>query len=218
MSAFDLSAVTELVIAGWTGRDQAAIDAHIKEMKEWGVAGPLQTPMYYRVAASLLTTADEIQVVGRESSGEAEFVLINAEGEILLGAGSDHTDRKAESIGITLAKQMCAKVVAHEVWTFSEVENHWDDLLIRSWATFGGDRVLYQEGSVTTMRHPRELMALYTERTGIGFGGGFAMYGGTLAAVGGIRWADEFEFALEDPVLKRRLSHRYRVKSLPVEG
>jgi succinylarginine dihydrolase len=61
--------VNELVVAGWTGRDQAAIEAHVREMKEWGVAGPTQTPMYYRVAASLLTTADEIEVIGRESSG-----------------------------------------------------------------------------------------------------------------------------------------------------
>lgn len=210
--------VDELVVAGWTGRDQAAIAAHIKEMKEWGVAGPTQTPMYYRVAASLLTTANEIEVIGRDSSGEAEFVLFNVDGEILLGAGSDHTDRKAESVGITLAKQMCAKVVAEEAWAFNDVEGHWDDLVIRSWATIAGDRVLYQEGNVTVMRHPRELMELYAERTGLAFGPGFAMYGGTFAAMGGIRWADEFEFSIEDPVLKRRISHKYSVKSLPIEG
>ena len=210
--------VNNLVLAGWTGRDQAAIAAHIKEMKEWGVAGPSQTPMYYRVGASLLTTSGEIEVIGRESSGEAEFVLFNVDGEILLGSGSDHTDRKAEAAGITLAKQMCPKVVATEVWNFSEVEPHWDDLIIRAWATMGGERVLYQEGRVTVMRHPRELMELYTSRTGLTFSPGFAMYGGTFAAIGGIRWADEFEFAMEDPVLKRSLSHRYKMKSLPVEG
>ena len=210
--------VNELVVAGWTGRDQAAIAAHIQEMKEWGVAGPSQTPMYYRVAASLLTTAHEIEVVGSESSGEAEFMLFNVGGEILVGTGSDHTDRKAEAAGITLAKQMCAKVVAEEVWEFSEVERHWDDLTIRSWATIGGERVLYQEGNVTVMRHPRELMELYCQRTGVVFGPGFAMYGGTFAAIGGIRWAEEFEFAIEDPVLRRLIAHRYKVKSLPIEG
>ena len=47
-------------------RDQAAIDAHIKEMKEWGVQDCPETPMYYRVAASLLTTANEIEVIGRQ--------------------------------------------------------------------------------------------------------------------------------------------------------
>jgi hypothetical protein len=210
--------VKELVVAGWTGRDQEALAAHIKEMKEWGVTGPTQTPMYYRVAASLLTTAEEIEVIGRDSSGEAEFVLFNVEGELLVGAGSDHTDRKAESAGITLAKQMCAKVVAGEAWLFREVEPHWDELTIRSWAKIGGERLLYQEGRVTVMRHPRELMELYSERTGLKFGPGLSMYGGTFAAIGGIRWADEFEFAIEDPVLGRRISHRYTVRNLPVEG
>jgi hypothetical protein len=210
--------VNELVIAGWTGRDQAAIAAHIKEMKEWGVAGPTQTPMYYRVGASLLTTDVEIEVVGRDSSGEAEFVLFNVDGELLVGAGSDHTDRKAEAVGITLAKQMCPKVVAKEAWRFAEVAGHWEKLVIRAWAMIDGQRVLYQEGNVTVMRDPRELMELYTERTGNAFGPGFAMYGGTFAAIGGIRWGDEFEFTLEDPVLKRSISHLYRVKSLPVEG
>jgi hypothetical protein len=185
--------VSELVIPGWTGRDRAAIQAHIDEMKDCGVAGPASTPMYYRVAALLLTNEEEIEVIGRESSGEAEFVLFNAGGEILLGAGSDHTDRKAESAGITLAKQMCAKVVAADVWSLRDVEGHWDELIIRSWATIGGERVLYQEGEVTAMRHPLELIELYTQRTGIDFAPAFAMYGGTFAAIGGIRWADEFE-------------------------
>jgi hypothetical protein len=210
--------VNELVVAGWTGRDEAAIAAHIREMNEWGVPGPTLTPMFYRVGASLLTTDREIEVIGRESSGEAEFVLFNVDGEILLAAGSDHTDRKAESAGITLAKQMCPKVVAADIWRLTEIEGHWDDLIIRAWATIGGERVLYQEGNVTVMRHPRELMELYTLRTGTAFGPGFAMYGGTFAAIGGIRWAEEFEFGIEDPVLRRRISHQYRVKSLPIEG
>jgi len=210
--------VNQLVLAGWTGRDQAAIEAHVREMKQWGVAAPAQTPMFYRVASSLLTTASEIEVIGRDSSGEVEFLLFNLDGAILVGAGSDHTDRKAEAAGITLAKQLCAKVAAPNVWLFSEVENHWDDLILRSWATIDGARMLYQEGKVAGMRHPRELMALYRDRTGLDFGPGFAMYGGTLAAIGGIRWADEFEFALEDPVLHRSIAHRYRMKSLPVEG
>ena len=49
-----------------------------------------------------------------------------------------------------------------------------------------------------------------------GFGGkglpdGCAMFGGTFAAKGGIRPASRFEFELEDPVLKRKISHGYDV-------
>jgi hypothetical protein len=44
------------------------------------------------------------------------------------------------------------------------------------------------------------------------------MFGGTLAAIGGIRPADCFEGELEDPVLGRRISFAYDVRQLPVHG
>ena len=56
-----------------------------------------------------------------------------------------------------------------------------------------------------------------TQRYG-GLVPGAAMFCGTLAAKGGIRPASVFRIELEDPVLKRRLQHEYRVTVLPVEG
>ena len=44
------------------------------------------------------------------------------------------------------------------------------------------------------------------------------MFGGTFAAMGGIRPADRFEYELEDPVLKRSIRHGYDVTVLPVLG
>ena len=38
------------------------------------------------------------------------------------------------------------------------------------------------------------------------------------AAKGGIRPGERFAMELEDPVLKRKLWHEYRIKVLPVEG
>ncbi len=60
------AAIDNLVIAGWTGRNQEAMEKHIRELEELGVARPKTTPIFYRVAASLLTTADAIQVSGGE--------------------------------------------------------------------------------------------------------------------------------------------------------
>ena len=97
----------ELVIAGWTGRDEAALRKHIRELEEIGVKPPKTTPIFYRVAASLFTLADEIQVSGPDTSGEVEFVLMKGE-ELRVAVGSDHTDRKAETIGVSLSKQLCA--------------------------------------------------------------------------------------------------------------
>src|SRR5688572_33439307 len=105
----DVAAIKNLVIAGWTGRNVAALEAHIKELEALGVKRPKSVPIFYRVAASLLTTADAIEVMADKSSGEVEFVLYALDDGMWIGVGSDHTDRKAETIGVTLSKQLCAK-------------------------------------------------------------------------------------------------------------
>ncbi len=206
-------AIDTLVIAGWTGRNQEALEKHIRELEELGVKRPRSTPIFYRVAASLLTTADEIQVCGEASSGEVETVMFRLADGLWVGLGADHTDRKAETVGVSLSKQMCAKPVAPEVWRFDDVRPHWDKLVLRSWAWVGGQRQPYQEGTVATMRPPEDLIARYG-----GLGAGAAMFGGTLAVKGGVRSAEAFEMELEDPVLGRSIRHQYRIAALPVEG
>jgi hypothetical protein len=208
--------IDQAVIAGWTGRDPVARDKHIAELEAIGIARPATTPIYYRVAARRLTTADSIEVSGGDSSGEVEFVLIGWQGRIFVGAGSDHTDRKVETYSVTVSKQMCDKVMAPLLWEIEDVADHWDQLILRSHAWIGGARVLYQEGTLDAMLPVKDLIAR-------GFGGkglpdGCAMFGGTFAARGGIRPASRFEFELEDPVLKRSIRHGYDVIELPVLG
>jgi hypothetical protein len=209
--------VETLVIAGWTGRDTIAMEKHIQELEALGVKRPAYTPVFYRVAAERLGAMPEIQVSGSHSSGEVEFVLLKNNGEIFVGVGSDHTDREVETYGITVSKQMCDKPCSSALWRFSEVAEHWDQLILRSHATIGGERMLYQEGKVTAMRSPQDVLAKYSEHGGE-FVDGTAMLCGTLAAIGGIRAADRFEVELEDPVLGRSLRHVYTVKPLPVFG
>jgi len=208
--------IDQAVIAGWTGRDPVARDKHIAELEAIGIARPATTPIYYRVAARRLTTADSIEVSGGNSSGEVEFVLIGWQGRIFVGAGSDHTDRKVETYSVTVSKQMCDKVMAPVLWEIEDVADHWDRLILRSHAWIGGARVLYQEGTLDAMLPVEDLIAR-------GFGGkglpdGCAMFGGTFAAKGGIRPASRFEFELEDPVRKRSIRHGYDVIELPMLG
>ena len=212
----DLGRIRHLVIAGWTGRNAEAVEKHIRELEAIGVKRPKTTPIFYRAAAALLTTSDEIEVLGVHSSGEVECVLYNSGGDILIGLGSDHTDRQAEAIGVSLSKQMCAKPVSAEVWRFSDVEAHWDRLLLRSYVSDGGARRLYQEGSVATMRPPQELCRMWCGETRLP--DGTAMFCGTLAVLGDVASAGTFEMELEDPVLGRKMSHFYSIRSLPDEG
>lgn len=207
--------VDDLVIAGWTGRDAAAVEAHIVELAAIGVARPSRVPIYYRVAAATLTHANEIQVPGTESSGEVEFVLFGHPDGMLIAAGSDHTEREVESYSITVSKQMCAKPVSPEAWRFADIADHFDQLMLRSWAVEGGEKRLYQEGAVTAMRPPAELIGLYLDGADT-LPPGLAMFCGTMAVHGGVKAAERFEFELEDPVLGRSLRHGYDIKPLPV--
>jgi len=217
ITALQPGQIRDLVIAGWTGRDRAAQEKHIAELERLGVRRPAGTPVYYRVSASRLTLADVIQTPGSDSSGEVEFVIFQLDGALWVGVGSDHTDRKVETFNITVSKQMCDKPVASEIWPFYDVRDHWDALVLRSWEVNGSDQALYQEGSVTAMLHPQDLVANYIQNGSI-FADGTAMFGGTLAAIGGIRSANRFEFELEDPVLNRRITHAYDIVTLPVAG
>ena len=212
----DIAAIKNLVVAGWTGRNVAALEAHIKELEALGVKRPKSVPIFYRNAVSLLTAAPEIQTIGDKSSGEVEFVLYSLDDGMWVGVGSDHTDRKAETIGVTLSKQMCAKPVGTALWRYDEVKPHWEKLTLRSFVSDGGARRLYQEGPVTNMRSPEELIKLYTG--GDRLPAGTAMFCGTFAVHGGFSYGGTFDMELEDAVLKRKLTHSYKTVSLPDEG
>ena len=206
--------ITDLVIAGWTGRDTASVEKHIAELEAIGVKRPRAVPVFYRVAAGLLTTAREVEVVGGDSSGEVEFVLVSAPDGMYVGVGSDHTDRKVETYGVTVSKQMCAKPIGAELWALAEVEAHWDRLVLRSHVTRGGKRRLYQEGAVSQMLAPRDLLA--RRSPGAALAPGTAMFCGTLAVRGAIGGGERFEIELHDPVRNRSLRHEYAVRELAV--
>jgi hypothetical protein len=206
-------AVRDLVIAGWTGRDKDAVEKHIAELEALGVKRPLHTPMFYRVSSARLTTAPVIEVIGSNSTGEVEFVLAGLDGEVLVGVGSDHTDRQLETAGIAVAKQICDKPIGATFWPLREVEGHWDKLMLRSRVTIDGTLHLYQEGSVAELLSPTELVRRHANADRLE--NGIVMFGGTLAVPGGLRPAQRFEGELEDPVLKRRISFAYDVHTLP---
>lgn len=207
--------VNDAVIAGWTGRDAVALEKHIKELEALGVKRPATTPIFYRVAAARLTTDDTIEAVGESSGGEVEFVLLQDGGRLWVGAGSDHTDREVEKYGVTVSKQLCDKPIASVFWSYEEVAPHWDELILRAHVIEGGKSALYQEGAVTAMMHPQALLEKHSSTS---LRDGTLLFGGTLAAHGGVRPTSEFSFELEDPVLGRKIAHRYRVRILPTLG
>ena len=207
--------VNNLVIAGWTGRNIDAMEAHISELEELGVSRPSKIPSFYRCSVGQLTMEEKFQVIGTDSSGEIEFFILSLSDGYWVGLGSDHTDRVIEASDVTVSKQMCAKPIARGLWRYEDVVDHWDQLVLKSTIIVDGKEEQYQEGSVTTMRDPQELISLYTGSDVLPLG--TLMFCGTLAAAGGVRPADIFQASLIDQKLNRKISFSYEALSLPPE-
>jgi hypothetical protein len=203
-----------LVLAGWSARNEAAVRVHIEELGHLGVKPPSTVPLFYRVGASLVSQTDRLEVLGPDTSGEIEYVILAMHDGLWVTVGSDQTDRKAEAHGVALSKQLCGKVLGRTLWQLEEVRGHWDRLVLRAHALIGGERVLYQEGALALMRQPDDLIQRYAQ--GGTIAPGTILMSGTLNVIGGIRPAARFEMELADPVRGRTISHGYDVTVLPV--
>ena len=205
--------ITTCIVAGWAGRDRAAIEHHIEELADLGVPRPSAVPLFYRVASNQLTQEPVVEVVGDGSSGEAEVFLFSYEGETLVSLASDHTDRKLETHSVALSKQLCVKPVAHDAWAFADVADYWDELVLRSWIEENVETVLYQEGTLASLLHPLELVKNHFGQELIPESSGMTC--GTMSAIGGIRPSPSFTMELFDPRRKRNIHHKYEIKILP---
>jgi len=206
---------TEMVVAGWAGRNREAIEHHIDELAAIGVPRPSRVPLFYRVAAQTLSQADWIEAVGENTSGEVEPLLFVHADELFISVTSDHTDRQLETHSVALSKQACAKPVGRQAWRWREVKPHWDAVMLRSWIVQDdGSETLYQEGDAGSLISPETLLAQYLDASAPP--SGLAMSCGTVGTIGEIRPANRLRIALHDPVLRREISHSYAVRALPV--
>ncbi len=198
-----------LILAGYTARDAASVDAYIAKLEEEGIAPPDEVPSYFVLGADRLTTDTEIEVATDSSCGEVEYALLVADSEVWVAAASDHTDRALETVDMAASKQSCAKVLSADVWRLSDLEDHWDDLMFRAWTPVGSQNT-YQAGPVAALKPPEELLRLVEDR----FGGpmaGTVILSGTIPARGEFEFHPSFTAQLRDPVTARSLTASYSV-------
>ncbi len=202
--------IKQLIVAGWTGRNRAAVDHHIDELAAIGIAPPSDVPLYYRVSANLVSQDDLVQVVGNTSSGEVEPLIIRSGKQFWLGLASDHTDRQLEAHSVAASKQACVKPVGATVWEFDEVAEHLDQLVLQCLIKEDDAWVAYQEGTLANIQPLQQLIDAAQMPVNS------AMLCGTLGAIGGVRPATHYRMSLTDPVLKRQIQMEYRVEELAV--
>jgi hypothetical protein len=211
--------IRKMINAGYTGRDQKAVQAHIDQLKEEGIPAPDKAPTYFPKFADRLTQAESFEVLDEsDHSGEAEFALIFHQGRVLVGVGSDHTDRRLETVDIPKAKQLYPNTISLELWVLDEIKEEWDRICLKSWVEAdGGARILFQEATLAAILPPGDLIErvrkLLVDPDDVE---GLVIYSGTVAALVKTGYSRTFETALEDPVLNRRLSQRYSLN--PVSG
>ncbi|OKH88061.1 DUF2848 domain-containing protein [Thalassospira sp. TSL5-1] len=209
--------ITHCTVAGWTGRDASAIQHHIDELAAIGVKPPSSVPLYYRTASAMLTRDATIEVVGNGTSGEVEPLIVAKDGVLYLGLASDHTDRALEAHSVALSKQICAKPIARTLWRYDEVADHIEKLELKSWIREGAgdDWLLYQEGTIASIRPLADLIDGAGLVAAGANGKAAAMLCGTFGAKGGVRPACAFKMAMVDPVLNRTIEHVYDIVELP---
>lgn len=205
-----------IINAGYTGRDQKAVQAHIDELKEEGIPAPKHTPTYFPKFIDRITQNNVFEVLDEaDHSGEAEFVLLFQDDRVFVGVGSDHTDRKLEGIDIQKAKQVYPNTISRDLWDLGDVEGHWDKLVLRSWVKTDGMKSLFQEATLDVMLDPADLIrrvkVLLLNPNDLN---GLVVYSGTVAAAAKVSYSDYFETELEDPVLERRLSQHYMMRPI----
>ena len=204
--------VKHLWNGGWAARDQAALRRHVEEMERLGVPGPTTTPIFFPLASTLATTADRVEVLGPETSGEVEYALLVDNGRILVTVASDHTDRAFERYDIQASKQLYPDVLASEAWPLDECRPHWDQLVLRCWTTTLGERRMHQEAALAELLSPDTWLDML-ERHRVPRHG-LVFLSGTPASLGGVVFAERYEIELEDPVLGRSIRHEYAVEVL----
>ena len=144
----------DLVVAGYTGRDEAAVKHHIDELAAIGVPPPDSVPAFYELDAALATQAAAISVDGTNTSGEVEPVLVRAGGKLYLSVGSDHTDRDIETSSVKDSKAACPKPLGTTVIPVDDPD--WDAIIAESTV----DGVRYQYGPLSALRIPTDVLAL----------------------------------------------------------
>lgn len=201
-----------VVIAGFTGANRAAVDDHIRELANEGVAPPPDVPAFYVVPSGLLCGASVIEVPTPETSGEVEPVLLCTREGWFVAAGSDHTARDLERIDIGESKRACPKVLSSKVWPYEEASRNWNCIVLRSWVRHEGEKILYQEAPLAELMPVPEILRKLEQETGEDVVEAAVFLGTVPLLTSGFIFSDRYWGELFDPVAEKRLGYEYGVQ------
>lgn len=206
--------VTDLLNAGYAGREQEEVQAHIAELAELGVPGPSATPAMYPVSSYLAQQAGEVVVQHGRTSGEAEWALVVTDEGVLLTAACDHTDRDLEVHGVAWSKNASPDVLGRKAWRLDDVRDHLDRITLRAWVGAEGEAdTLIQDSSLGALLTPDYWLDVLGER-GLNKPG-TVLISGTVAMIAGVdQFAQSWRVEMSDPVTGQSIEVAYAVRQM----
>ncbi|MGG5174814.1 DUF2848 domain-containing protein [Pseudarthrobacter sp. J1763] len=206
--------VKHLLNAGYAGREQDEVQAHIAELAELGIPGPTTTPALYPVSPYLAQQTSEVRVQHARTSGEAEWALIIAESGVLLTVACDHTDRELEVHGVAWSKNASPDVLGRKAWRLDEVREHLDQITLKGWVGQGDVAdTLIQDSSLAALLSPDYWLEVLTER-GLNQPGTVLISGTVAMAAGVDQFARSWKVEMTDPVTGLSVDAAYVVEKM----
>lgn len=201
-----------LIIAGFTGSNTEKVKEHLIELQKQGIEVPDEVPTFYRIPPENATQSEEIPVIGEETSGEIEPVLLVKGGNYFISLGSDHTDRKIEMKSIAKSKASCKKPIAKAAVPLEDLALAWDQLTLSSEVHESGKWIKYQDGKCLDLTHPLKLVGKLQKEMGR-VPENAVIFLGTIPIIGGkFHFSEGFRGDLTNPETGFRLSVDYIVR------
>jgi hypothetical protein len=206
--------IDKVFCLGNTGRTKKMVDMHIEELARMGIPSSSEVPSLSRITDILVTQNSVIQVLGKKTTGEIEFVLLMTEEGRYVTVGSDHADRQLEAEGNIYTKQVCPKPIAKDAWSLEDVHSHWDEIRLTCEVLHEGIWEIYQDDLVKTIL-PFEDIFRFVENRGQINSKGTVLYCGTINLTSGkFMYASAYRLTLVDPVMERIITHTYEVDNI----
>ncbi|SES06644.1 DUF2848 family protein [Salisediminibacterium halotolerans] len=208
---FSISAVTCI---GYSGRNQDKVQEHIDELAEIGVPRPMIVPTLFPQRLSTVNTRGDIEVLGTQTSGEIEPVLIFGESEddLFISVGSDHTDRDLETVDIAKSKQVCDKPLSKNIWPVKDIADHWDQIELKTELLINGEWKTYQNHDLSAILPVEEIISHLKKHDMPTHNAVY--YIGTVPLLLDFTFAERYVMTLHDPVLSRSLMLTYNVRQI----
>ncbi|ANW63968.1 hypothetical protein BCA37_10500 [Mycobacterium sp. djl-10] len=204
---------TTVLNAGYAGRNQDEVAAHIAELAELGVPAPSVIPALYPVSPYLAQQTEVVHTQHGRTSGEAEWALVITDDEdVLLTVACDHTDRTLETHSVAWSKNAAPDVLGTKAWRLTDIADRVDEITLNAWV--GSDETLIQSGSLADLLGPDYWLGVLRKR-GL-FRPGTVLLSGTITMLPDVdQFADAWKVELSDPTTGFTSTCQYRTKPMP---